>query len=144
MEGIVRYLSEIKEYVLVSVVPVPGQNLPIADISSQSKSFKDLCFIIGQMDGIFTVDTSIYHIAACFGIPTVVWFTSMNPDLRVRYYPTVKGILLDGAERTKFYGKHILREGDSFEDIEKLWGNLDLDKSVRELESLRVMRGTQA
>lgn len=140
MEGIVRYLAGIKEYMLVSVVTVPGKDLPIANLSGQCKLFKDLCFVVGQMDGIFTVDTSIYHIADCFNIPTVVWFTSINPELRVRYYPMVKGILLVGAEQTKLYNKHTLGQNDSIEDIERLWRNLDLEISIHELERLRAVK----
>ena len=142
IEGIVRYLVGIKEYIIVAVVPVPGKDLPIINLSSQCTSFKDLCFTIGRMDGIITVDTSIYHIADCFSIPTVVWFTSINPELRLKSYPTVKGILLDGAEHEKFYAKHTLGESDSSNDVEKLWGNLDLDLSVRELENLRAVNNT--
>jgi ADP-heptose:LPS heptosyltransferase len=140
VEGIVRYLGRIKEYLLVAAVPLPGKDLPIADLSSQCKTFKDLCFIVSQMDGIFTVDTSIYHIAACFDIPAVVWFTSINPELRVRYYPTVTGILLDGARQMTFYNKHILGENDNYANVEKLWGNLDLDRSVRDLKGLCAER----
>ena len=142
IEEIVQYLGGIKKYILVAVVPLPGKDLPITNLSSQCRSFKDLCFVIGQMDGVFTVDTSIYHIADCFSIPTVVWFTSINPDLMARSYPTVKGILLDGAEQTKLRNKHFLGESDNLGDVEKLWGDLDLDKSVSELESLCAVKNT--
>lgn len=142
VEGIVRYLGGVKEFTLVAVVPLPGKDLPIANLSSQCKTFKDLCFIVSQMDGIFTVDTSIYHIAACFDIPTVVWFTSINPELRVKYYPTVTGILLDGARQMSFYNKHILGKNDNYANVEKLWGDLDLDRTVRDLKSLCAERNT--
>jgi hypothetical protein len=137
LEKIIQELGSMADSTLVAVVPVPGNNLPLNNISSQCQSFKDLCFVISQMDGIITVDTSIYHIADCFSIPTVVWFTSINPDLRVRYYPAVSGILLDGARQSGLYNKHILREGDNLKEVEELWKNFDPGRSLTELEELR-------
>jgi len=82
------------------------------------------------------VDTSVCHIAAAFGVPTVALFTTIAPELRVKYYPGAAGILLDGAERTGYFGAHMEKPDVPPEPVLALWEDFDILPALRRLDSL--------
>ncbi len=60
----------------------------------------DYLTAIRLSDVVLSPDSSAYHIAAAYGRPAVALFGSIDPALRVRYYPTVTA--LRGTYRGEF------------------------------------------
>ncbi len=139
MEGILAN----SDYRIITVVPVPFRHERVIDLMEKSKSFQHLCYIVSRMDAIITVDTSIYHIADAFSVPTVALFTSIDPNLRVKYYPFVKGILLEGARETGHFGRHYAMPEIPLEPVLRLWDNIDIGKILSELDRLARKRGAE-
>lgn len=72
--------------------------------SDLSDNIKDIAFILSCVSACITVDTSILHIAGALNIPTVGVFTSIEPENRIKYLPTVIGYLVPGFKHTIFWG----------------------------------------
>ncbi|MEO3988702.1 glycosyltransferase family protein [Pseudocitrobacter cyperus] len=68
-----------------SPITLPGYQ----NISQQVTTTDAYINVIRQADFVYTADSSALHIAAGFAIPTHAIFTSIDPALRVRYYPQV-------------------------------------------------------
>lgn len=103
-----QYVHDIiknSNYFVVSACKLEYEDKRYMDISSYSKTLDDFASIISNCDGLITVDTSSYHLADAFNIPTVVLFTTINPDLRIKYYSNTKGFLLE-EENGTYYGRH--------------------------------------
>lgn len=124
------------DYRIITVVPIPFQHERVTSLAEKSKSFQHLCAIVSRMDAIVTVDTSIYHIADAFNVPALVLFTTIDPGLRVKYYPTVKGMLLAGARESGYFGRHTLRPGEDADPVRRLWEGLRIADVLRDLEPL--------
>lgn len=139
--GMMETILARSDYRIVTVVPVPFRHERVIDLAEKSKSFQHLCCIVSRMDAILTVDTSIYHIADAFNIPTLVLFATIDPDLRVKYYPTVKGILLPGARESGYFGRHTLRPGEDVEPVRRLWDSISVEKILDELDRLAGKAG---
>ena len=136
---IAEMLQEIiahSDYRIVTVVPIPFRHERVTSLADKSKSFQHLCAIVSRMDAIVTVDTSIYHIADAFNVPALALFTTIDPGLRVKYYPTVKGMLLAGARESGYFGRHTLRPGEDADPVRRLWDGLRIADLLRELEPL--------
>lgn len=75
-------------YVIVSVIDIDPKinSHNYINLSKYSKSFNDFAYIVSQMDQIISADTSTYHIADAFAIPSVVIFTNVKPEKRLTYY----------------------------------------------------------
>lgn len=127
-------------YQVVTTVPVDFHHERLADLSVYSRNLSDLIHIIRNMDGILSVDTCIYHIADCFDVPAVVWFTSIDPELRVKYYPFIKGELLTGARELSTFSKSILKTGDDLTSVHHLWRKLNVTEYLDKLEELGKSR----
>jgi len=113
---------------VASLVPVPSMHPRHVDLSAISAGgFEQYCSLIKNSAGLVTVDTSAYHVADAFSVPSVAIFSSTNPDLRTRYYPTVEGILLPGSDAP---GR---QNGGAPRDPLKLWSRLELSKVVEML-----------
>jgi ADP-heptose:LPS heptosyltransferase len=128
------------DYIVISAIKTEYQNPRFYDLSDFSTDFNHYAYIISQSDFIITVDTSVYHVADSFNIPTVVLFTSINPEYRVKYYPYTEGILLSGDD-TRILGKHLSIDKDELEYAASLFKNLDiqpiLDKVTRLSDNVR-------
>jgi ADP-heptose:LPS heptosyltransferase len=70
------------------------------------------------------VDTSAYHVADAFSVPTVAIFSTVNPELRARYYPTVECVVLPGT------GSSVSGDLPRAGDLLSAWPRLDLNKVV--------------
>jgi hypothetical protein len=104
------------------------------DLSSYSKKYYDLVYIISQMNKIICIDTCIYHIADAFFIPTVVLFTNINPSKRIPYYLNTKAIQI--KDKTKNFSQFIfdndklsLYKFDGYDDIK-------VNKVIKLLETI--------
>ena len=105
----------------------------VIDLSGDSKTIYDFIYIISQMDAIISADTSTYHIADAFFIPTVVVFTDQDPTQRVKYYSQTKVIQVKDESKNFSYFKF---DADSlvlhkFES----WKKLKVSKIIKLLES---------
>lgn len=130
------------DYFVASVDGLDYQNDRFVDLSPHSTCLNDLAAIISQVDGLITVDTCLYHFADAFSTPSVVLFTSINPDLRTRYYPTVRSIMLEDPDGP-VYGKHkesVLPEERQAqaEHVERLWDKLDVDTVLNKLKEITL------
>lgn len=104
---------------VASVVPVPKMHDRHVDLSAISgRSFPHYCTVVKNASAVVSVDTSIYHVADCFSVPSVVIFSTVMPELRARYYPHVAGIPLPGL---------------GSDNPLALWPRLDLDYVVQTL-----------
>ncbi len=136
---ILRKLQASGKYIIVMDETIPSTaGLPVIDLSRQAKSFAGLYSVISQVDGILTADTCIYHIADCFSIPTIAWFTMYDPDVWARYYPTVTGILLSKEKGSGFLNQKPKNTETNLGKLAKLWGETDIDQSLRLLENLML------
>ena len=122
-------------------MPLDYQNSRFLDVSQMSLCLDDFAGIISQVDGIITVDTCTYHLADAFNIPTVVLFSTIDPDLRSKYYPKVKAIMYESKDG-KLFGKHkASREESQFakeiEYLSKLWDKINVDELLKELHSIK-------
>lgn len=137
----IKTINEIIEksnYTVVSVIPLNIENERFIDISSFSNSIDDFASIISQVDSIITVDTCTYHIADSFDTPTVVLFTSIDPDLRCRYYPNVIPIMYEEKDGI-LYGKHKQSSDEKeqkkeIEHLSTLWSKLNVDEILHKLK----------
>jgi tetratricopeptide (TPR) repeat protein len=131
-----NFLIEKTDYFIISVTQITFEHPRFQDISNISKSFHELCSIVSHCDAILCADTAVYHLADAFNIPTVALFSSIEPPLRIRYYPTVVGILLAGAKESPYYRKHRMENNLPIESVQKLWNHLDLEMVVSQLKMI--------
>lgn len=97
----------------------------------KSGDFNTYAYMIGMMDALVTIDTSAYHIADSFDIPTAVIFSTINPELRLRYYPYAKAVQL--ATDNKLMGIHVSDKKEHMDYIDGLWSKLDTKLIVKAL-----------
>jgi ADP-heptose:LPS heptosyltransferase len=99
------------------------------NLSEYSKDYYDFVYIISQVDSIISVDTSTYHIADAFAIPTVVIFTTQSPTKRIKYYMQTKAI------RVKYSAKNLsnfIYENDLLTLYEfKGWRSIKIKKILK-------------
>lgn len=130
-----RFLKELlteTSYTVITTVPIRFHHKRFLDLSKYSKTFDIFLSIISRADRIITVDTCVYHISNACNIPTVVLFTTIPPELRIKYYPQVKGMLLSGAENTSLFKEHKETGETDSKILDELWGHL----SAKEVISL--------
>lgn len=135
-----RIISDIIDKSVFHVVtarPLEFQHERFTDISSESKTLDDFAAIIANAHALVSVDTVAYHLADAFSVPSVVIFTSINPDLRIRYYPYAQSIMLE-EESGMLYGLHKASEDkavyqDQIAYVESLWSKLTADEILTKL-----------
>jgi hypothetical protein len=110
---------------VASLVPLPNMHPRHVDLSAlSSRGFEQYCALIKNAAGLVTVDTSAYHVADAFSVPTVAIFSTVNPELRARYYPTVECVVLPGT------GSSVSGDLPRAGDLLSAWPRLDLNKVV--------------
>lgn len=94
--------------------------------------------LVGQVDGLVTVDTLSYHVADAFSVPSVVLFTTIDPKLRVSYYPLAKAWVLPGAQTLRTYGlshtRHIKTDyrKKMLAEMEVLWSSCHFELVIQD------------
>lgn len=138
-----RYISEIikrTDYVVVSAEFLDYRHSRFVDISPYTKgSLDNFAALVSRVDAIISVDTVTYHLADAFNIPAVALFTSIEPSNRIKYYPFVKGIMLEEPGGL-LYGKHKESADPELFDreiryVDALWSKLDIDSILTQLRS---------
>ncbi len=122
-----KYIIITDEYISLPV------SSSVIDLSKYATSFYGLCDVISQVDGILTADTCVYHIADCFDIPTIAWFTMYDPDVWAQYYPCVTGVLL--GKKSGFLNQKPENTEANLIKLNKLWEEVDFDKALLLLEN---------
>ena len=133
-----RLINE-TDYDVISVIDIDYQHPRFFNLSRYSQSLDDYCAFIASSNAILCVDTSIYHIAAGYQVPTLALFSSIRPELRVVYYPSVDAMLLPGAEHAPFFGQHVHDQAtevkkNQLQALDGLWQNLDWDEVIKRLK----------
>lgn len=129
-----KLIKKVDDYVIVTTISVDGKNREnVIDFSKESNSFNDFTYIISNMDAIITAQTSTFHIADAFMIPTVSIFTHSDIDRKIKYYNYVKAIEI--KDKSKNFSKFIF-ENDTltFYKFES-WNQLKISKIMKLLES---------
>ena len=138
--GFIRDIIDKTPYFVISACGLEYQNKRFLSISEHSKTTDDFASIISQVDAIITVDTSTYHFADAFDIPTVVLFTTIDPSLRTPYYPFTKSIMLEDSDGMLF-GRHKVNKAENKDEeeiahIEKMWSKFDITEAIELLQSI--------
>jgi len=141
---IVNEIIEKSEYFVVSTSDLNFQNNRFENIRHHSLSFDHFAAIISQADGMITVDTCTYHVADAFSIPTLVLFSSIDPDLRSKYYPYVTPIMVESKDGM-LYGKH--KAATDKDELKKeldylssLWDKIDVTELLKKLKDVTNLR----
>jgi hypothetical protein len=84
-------------------------------------------------DAVLTVDTSIAHLCGALQKQCLVMFSSIEPDLRLRYYPTVHGYVIPEFRDSVYWGLHFTTH-DCRKDHE--WNEMWERVNIREITDL--------
>lgn len=137
-----KHILEILEnsnFFVVSATGLDFEHERFLNLNKHSEDLDDFASIISEMDGIITVDTSTYHLADAFSVPTVAIFSTIDPSKRCEDYPFVKGILLEESGILKDCHKVEVHDPDIKEKLEhskKLFESLDIKNVLQDLSEL--------
>ncbi len=142
MSRLLDELAQRTDLQIASLHPLPVAAERYADLSSLFRSHQHFCAVIRRAAGLLTIDTSAYHIADAFDVPSLVIFTTVPPERWTVYYPTVEGVMLEGVRESKYFGLHRSADPDVLRDIRNFWERLDLTQLVGRFLEL-VAQGSQ-
>jgi len=92
--------AKLEDYTIVTALDVKkNKDINYINLSLYSKTLNDFTYIISQMDFIITANTSAYHIADAFAIPTVVLFTDSSTSKRINYYKHTKAVEVENTQK---------------------------------------------
>jgi len=144
-ERIIRDIVKESDYFVISAIDTGFKCENFMNLHKFSREIDQFASIISLVDAIVTVDTCTYHFADSFNIPTIALFSSIAPELRCKYYPLVKGVLLCKKDSI-LYGNHKfeLNEDKSnqelvdqaSEETAKIWKRLTAKRILRELSKI--------
>lgn len=125
-----KLILKAKDYLIVTILNIEKiKDDSYLNLSKYSKDYSDFAYIVSQMDSIITVDTSTYHIADAFAIPTVVIFTNEEPKKRIRYYIQTKAVKID--DKTKNMSNFIYKNDDLIFYKYDGWRDLKVKKLLK-------------
>lgn len=138
---IVKNIIDNSDYFVISACGLEFTDKRFLDLSRFSNSTDAFASIISRCDGIITVDTSTYHFADAFNKPTVVLFTTIEPEYRIKYYPYTRGIMLE-EKGGSLYGRHKSSKKQELAEkenqtVDKMFASLDINKVLSELKSIK-------
>jgi hypothetical protein len=137
-----KFLSDIltySDYFVVSADYLDFSHKRFRNLNYLSRSSIDnFASVISHVDAVISVDTVTYHLADAFDIPTVVLFTTIEPDRRIRYYPRTAAIMLED-KNGRLYGKHKdssdpNKAKSNIDYLEGKWSQLDIQQVLQLLE----------
>ncbi|NQY19958.1 MAG: hypothetical protein HRT40_01415 [Campylobacteraceae bacterium] len=130
-----KLIKKMPDYTIITSLDIGAdKNLDYINLASYSKSFSDFAYIISQSDKLISCDTSAYHIADAFFIPTVVIFTSDIIEKRTKYYNFTKSILL--KDQTKQFSSFVF-ENQALELCTfKAWDKFKISRIISLLETI--------
>jgi ADP-heptose:LPS heptosyltransferase len=98
--------------------------------------------IAGMVDCIVSPDTSLVHIGAALRKPTAGVFFSIDPDLRVRHMPTVRGYCPPAFRKSPYWTAHKVESADALaaldtkSDYIAAWEGFDVGEVRKLLEEV--------
>ena len=126
LRPLIDELDQRNQFAVASLHSLPVPQDKYFDLSHLFRSHKHFCAVIRRAAGLLTVDTSTYHVADAFGIPTLVVFTTVPSERWIPYYPTVQAITLEGIRESEHFGLHRSDDRETLTEIHELWNKLDL------------------
>jgi hypothetical protein len=111
----------------------PSQRNRVVDLARvSSRSFDHLIGLVQHLaDAVVTPDTSVLHVCGGLDTPCVGIFFTIEPELRIRHYPTVRAYCPDFFRSSSFWGESRLggeqnRTLESHPEFVALWKRADL------------------
>ena len=132
-------LARSSEFRIASLHELPVPQEQYVNLSGLFKTHQHFCAVIRRAAGLLTIDTSTYHIADAFDVPSLVIFTTVPPERWVPYYPSVEGFMLEGVRESKYFGMHRSDDPVVLGDIGRFWEALDVPRLVNRF--LGLVRG---
>lgn len=109
-QAAVRFIRDlVAQYPDIHVI-VP-QALPVqherVTVYNNLPTYHHLSALIGQADGLITVDSFAQHAADALNVPTVTLSSSIDIAQDYPYYPYLRNIMLPNAEQLPLYGQAV-------------------------------------
>jgi hypothetical protein len=148
VKKIIEEIISKSEYFVISATSLSDQqdidSSRFMDVSQYCPSLDHFAAIISQVDGIVTVDTCTYHLADAFSVPTIVLFSSIDPNLRIKYYPYVQAIMYESKDG-RLFGKHKASTDEDelrkeLEHLSTLWDKINVDEILEKLQNITKMK----
>jgi hypothetical protein len=136
-------LARCSEARIASLHELPVAHKQYVNLSGLFKTHQHFCAVIKRAAGLLTIDTSTYHIADAFDVPSLVIFTTVPPERWVPYYPSVEGFMLEGVRESKYFGMHRSDDPVVLGDIGRFWEALDVPRLVNRFLGLVRDAGTR-
>lgn len=130
-----KLIKKASDYTIVTTLNLDSRNKDsdVIDFSKESKSFNDFSYIISNMDGIITSETSTFHIADAFLIPSVVIFTNPDYERKIKYYNYVKAVEI--VDESKSFSQFIFENNSlTFYRFDS-WQKLKVSRIIKLLET---------
>lgn len=124
-----RFFDELarrSDFLVGSLHGLPFRHERLVDMSRLFRTHQHFCAVVGRAAGLLSIDTSTYHIADAFSVPSLVVFTTVPPERWVNYYPTVEAVMLDGVRESPYLGMHTSRDPNVLRFITGCWDRLDV------------------
>lgn len=103
----------------------------VLDLSAWSNlSVEHFFALMGCMKAVVSVDTLTIHVATGLEKPGVALFSSIDPELRLRYAPKIRGVLIPGARNLPLWGDH-KHDGrwDEYRSVyESAWAHINTEE----------------
>jgi len=130
-----QMIVKLPNYTIVSTLKIDSKidEDRYVDLSKFSKTFLDFSYIISNMSKIITVNTSTYHVAEAFFIPTIVIFTPNGENKVYHNYQNSKAIYIE--DKSKNLSKFVFENNALIFNRFLGWKNLKVSKIIKLLES---------
>ena len=130
-----QFLKKSKNITVISVLNVGKfEDDRYVDLSLYSKTYYDFVYIISRMDKVICTDTSVYHISDAFFIPTVVFFSTVEPERRIQYYSQTRAVKVEN--KSKNFSEFIF-DNDVLSLYKfKGWESIKAGKIIKLLETI--------
>lgn len=130
-----KMIKKLDNYIIISALNISKiEDDRYINLSSYSKNISDFIYIISQADKIITADTSTYHIADAFFIPTVVIFTKDNYIKRCKYFDFTKTVLI--KDKSRNFSAFDISNTTLKLDVFKSWNEFKIMKVIKVLETI--------
>ncbi len=128
-------IEKLHDYTIVSTIKINPKidDDRYIDLSAYSHNFLDFSYIVANMSKVITVDTSTYHIAEAFFIPTVVIFTNASESENSPIYLNSKAIYVE--DESKNFSKFIFDNDALVLHKFRGWNKLKSSQIIKLLET---------
>lgn len=129
-------MIKLSDYTIVSALKLDTKidKDRFVDLSTYSSSFLDFAYIVSNVSKVLTVNTSTYHIAEAFFIPTVVIFTDSDKKEKAHIYDSTKAIYV--KDKSKNFSQFIFENDSLILDKFEGWNKLSSSKIIKLLEKI--------